>query len=91
MYRVSGQGQWLDSSFKALWARGGFLFSISLPLNLPHMNSRGTDGLSQIPPWGGWCTAQIKLLCLWFYGNLIRVHLGGDLEAGLKLSNLYTQ
>lgn len=35
--------------------------------------------------------AQIKLLCPWFYENLIRVHQGGGLEAGLKLSDLDTE
>lgn len=46
----------------------------------------------QGPPQGGVCTVQASnLLCLWFYENLIMVHLGGGLEAGLKLSNLDTK
>lgn len=42
-------------------------------------------------PGDGGCTPQIERLCLWFYGNLIRAHLAGRLEAGLKWSNLDTK
>lgn len=51
-----------------------------------------TDGLSRtLASPGRGVRGASNLLCLWFYGNLIMVHLGGSLEAGLKLSNLDTK